>query len=182
VPTPPGTVETGTEEETALRPEPPFNAVDEPEVIEGVMPDPDMQAVLATPSEAMRWPLEGQIVFGHHEVYRIGNQLRAHVGVDIEAAAGSEVRASWPGIVETVTRDNRLGWLLEIRHGGGYLTQYANLLEEPYVAVGDEIKAGDLVGKVGDSATLDASSGTFLHFAVYKDNIAIDPVQAISPR
>jgi murein DD-endopeptidase MepM/ murein hydrolase activator NlpD len=177
----PGTTEAGADD-PALRPDPPFNAIDEPEVIEGLLPDPDAIPVLALPNEPMRWPLEGQILFGHHEVFRIGNQMRAHVGVDIEAPSGSEVHAAWPGIVELVTKDSRLGWLLEIRHGGGYITQYANLHEEPYVSVGDEVKAGDTIGKVGESAILDATEGAFLHFAVYLDNTAINPIEIISPR
>jgi murein DD-endopeptidase MepM/ murein hydrolase activator NlpD len=180
LPEQPGIVDTVPEEDPAVRPDPPFNAIDEPDVTEGLTDDPDSLPALALPNHPMRWPLEGQILFGHHEIYRIGNQLRAHVGVDIEAPVGSEVLAAWPGIVETVTKDNRLGWLLEIRHGGGYLTQYANLLEEPYVAVGDEVSAGGLIGKVGESATLDASTGAFLHFAIYQDNKAVDPIQTIS--
>lgn len=178
----PGAVEAGTEEQPAVKPEPPFNALDEEDVVEGVLPQEDALPVLAQPQEPMQWPLEGQILFGHHEVYRIGNQLRANVGVDIEAEAGSEVWAAWPGIVEQVTLDARYGWLLEIRHGGGYLTQYANLHEEPYVSVGDEVKGGDLVGIVGESAKLAASQGAFLHFAVFKDGQALDPVEVLSSR
>ncbi|MGI6658794.1 MAG: peptidoglycan DD-metalloendopeptidase family protein [Dethiobacteraceae bacterium] len=142
----------------------------------------DSTPVLTLPQTPMVWPLEGTILAGHHEVYRIGNTLRAHVGVDIEAAAESEVKAAWPGVVERVTEDARLGWLLEIRHGGDYLTQYANLLEEPYVEVGDEVQQGQALGKVGGSAALDAVEGTHLHFAIYRQGEALDPVQVISPR
>ncbi|HZK25184.1 MAG TPA: M23 family metallopeptidase [Oscillospiraceae bacterium] len=137
---------------------------------------------LTLPAVPMAWPLEGTMLAEHHEVYRIGNTLRAHVGVDIRAEANTEVKAAWPGAVDRVTEDPRLGWLLEIRHGGDYITQYANLLEEPYVEVGDEVKQGQAVGKVGGSAALDAVEGTHLHFAIYREGEALDPVQVISPR
>ena len=138
--------------------------------------------VLSLPQEPMIRPMEGALLAEHHQVYRIGNSLRAHVGVDIKAEAEAEVKAAWPGVVDRVTKDPRLGWLVEIRHGGNYITQYANLLEEPYVEVGDEVKMGAVIGKVGSSAKLDAAEGNFLHFAIYRDGEALDPVQVISPR
>ncbi|MCR3923579.1 MAG: M23 family metallopeptidase, partial [Firmicutes bacterium] len=158
--------------------------LDAEEVVEGEMPvvDERITPVLTLPKVPMVWPLEGSVLAGHHEVYRIGNTLRAHVGIDIKANADADVKAAWPGIVDRVTEDPRLGWLLEVRHGGGYVTQYANLLEEPYVAVGDEVKMGDTLAKVGESAKLDASEGIHLHFAIYREGEALDPVHVISPQ
>lgn len=178
---PPANIDTNpAADEVVTRPDPPFNAVDEPNVIDGVLPE-GTTPVLAMPTTPMQWPLEGQILTEHHEVYRLGNQLRAHVGLDIEAKEGTEVKAAWPGIVERVTLDPRLGWLLEVRHGGDHLTQYANLQEEPFFSLGDEVIAGQVIGKVGQSAKLDAPEGVFLHFAVYKDGEALDPMTIISP-
>jgi len=136
---------------------------------------------LSLPDAPMIWPLEGTVLAGHHAVYRIGNVLRAHTGIDIEADSGAEVRAAWPGLVEKVDKDPRLGWVVEIRHGGDYLTQYGNL-EEPALAVGDAIEQGDVIGRVGASAKLDAATGNFLHFAIYRGAEPLDPVQVISPR
>jgi|LSQX01.2.fsa_nt_gb murein DD-endopeptidase MepM/ murein hydrolase activator NlpD len=136
---------------------------------------------LTLPDAPMSWPLEGTVLAGHHAVYRIGNVLRAHTGIDIEADRGAEVGAAWPGIVDKVDKDPRLGWVVEIRHGGDYLTQYGNL-EEPALAVGDAIGQGEVVGRVGASAKLDAATGYFLHFAVYRGAEPLDPVQVISPR
>ncbi|NLZ93185.1 MAG: M23 family metallopeptidase [Firmicutes bacterium] len=175
---PPTTEEVNTEGET-----PPV--LNEEEAGSGevpVMEEETTAPVLSLPQEPMIWPLEGTILAEHHQVYRIGNTLRAHVGVDIKAEAKAEIKAAWPGVVDKVTEDSRLGWLLEIRHGGSYITQYANLLEEPYVEVGDEVKMGAAIGKVGSSAKLDAAEGNFLHFAIYRDGEALDPVQVISPR
>lgn len=173
--------ETAAGETMPVRPQIPFDALDETEVIEGTLPEEALPA-LALPTEPMRWPVEGSILTGHHEVYRIGNTLRANVGVDIESPEGTEVKAAWPGMVDRVTYDARYGWLLEIRHGGGYVTQYANLLEEPFVAVGDEVKTGDTLGQVGQSAKLAAQEGAFLRFAIYRDGQALDPVAVVSSR
>ena len=42
--------------------------------------------VLTLPSEPMSWPVEGELLASHHDVYRIDNTLRIHVGVDLKAA------------------------------------------------------------------------------------------------
>ncbi|MBS3900068.1 MAG: M23 family metallopeptidase [Dethiobacter sp.] len=177
----PGEVGVGREEQAAVISERPFDPREDG-LAQGLLPNEDAHIMQAMPQEGMRWPLEGPVVFAHQQVYRIGNQLRINVGINIQAAAGATVQAAWPGVVELVTKDPLLGWLLQISHGGGYLTQYANLQEEPYVSVGDEVKSGDLLGVVGESARLAASTGTFLHFAVYNDGQALDPLQFLSPR
>jgi murein DD-endopeptidase MepM/ murein hydrolase activator NlpD len=172
----PGEVGAGREEQPAIMPERPFDPRGDG-LGQGLLPNEEAQAAHAMPQEDMRWPLEGPVIFAHQQVYRIGNQLRLNVGINIQAAAGAAVQAAWPGMVEQVAKDPRLGWLLQISHGGGYLSQYANLQEEPYVSVGDEVKSGDLLGVVGESARLAASTGAFLHFSVYRDGQALDPLQ-----
>ncbi|NLM51730.1 MAG: M23 family metallopeptidase [Firmicutes bacterium] len=137
-------------------------------------------AVLSLPTEPMIWPVDGSIAAGHHDVYRLGSMLRAHVGVDILAEAGTGVKAAWPGIVEKVAEDPRLGWLVEIRHGGDYLTQYACLAEEPNLTVGDQVAQGEVIGFVGESSMLDATVGSHLHFAIYRQGQALDPLKVIS--
>lgn len=177
----PGEVGVGREEQPVVMPERPFDPREDG-LAQGLLSNEDVRVEQAMPQEAMRWPLEDPVIFAHGQVYRIGNQLRLNVGINIAAAAGTAIQAAWPGMVEQVTKDARLGWLLQIRHGGGYLSQYANLQDEPYVSVGDEVKSGDLLGVVGENARLAASTGAFLHFAVYRDGQALDPLQFLSPR
>lgn len=170
-----------TESESAIeRPDPPFNALDEEEVREGMLMEEDLP-VLTVPLEPLLWPAEGQLLTGHHDVYRIGNQLRFHVGVDIAVEPDSTIVTAWPGIVRDVREDMRFGLMMVIEHGGGYTTEYANLADA-FFAVGDEVKTGQEIARVGNSALLDAVQGHFLHFALFKDGEALDPVQEISPR
>jgi murein DD-endopeptidase MepM/ murein hydrolase activator NlpD len=160
-------------------PDPHFNALDEEEVREGMLMEEDLP-VLTVPSEPLRWPAEGQLLTGHHDVFRIGNQLRFHVGVDIAVEPDAAIVAAWPGIVRDVREDMRFGLMMEIDHGGGYTAEYANLADA-FFAVGDEVRVGEQIARVGNSALLDAQLGYFLHFALFKDGEALDPVQEISP-
>lgn len=154
--------------------------VEDVEIIEGLLEDEEVFSNMPKPRETLGWPLEGEILTGHHEVYRIGSQTRLHVGVDLAAPPDSLVAAVWPGVVYDVREDARYGLLMEIYHGGGYLSQYANL-DDTFFAVGEEVHAGEAVARVGATAALDAAEGHFLHFAFYLDGRALDPVQELSP-
>lgn len=133
------------------------------------------------PNEPLRWPLEGEVLTRHHQIYRIGNQLRLHVGIDLAVGAGTIVSAAWPGIVLEVREDARLGLLLEIDHGGGYVSRYANL-SDVFFGAGEEVAGGEAIAKVGQTAVLDAAEGAFLHFALYKDGQALDPLAVLPAR
>jgi murein DD-endopeptidase MepM/ murein hydrolase activator NlpD len=150
-------------------------------VSEAVEVEEEAVPVMAVPTEAMVWPVEGEILIGHHEVYRVNHQVRLHVGVDIAVPPDALVAACWPGVVYDVREDSRFGLMLEIEHGGGYISQYANL-DDVFFAVGEEVKSGEIVARAGQSAGLDASEGLFLHFALYLNGKAIDPVREIGSR
>src|SRR5690606_14043336 len=73
-----------------------------------------------------RWPVEGRVAepFG----WRLdeGDAPRFHEGIDIAARAGTAVRAAADGVVVRVWYDRAgLGWLVEVDHGGGWVTRYA---------------------------------------------------------
>jgi len=133
------------------------------------------------PAEPLRWPLEGEVLTRHHQIYRVGNQLRLHVGIDLAGSAGAVVYAAWPGIASEVREDVRLGLLLEIDHGGGYVSRYANL-SDVFFGAGEDVAGGEPVARVGQTAVLDAAEGEFLHFALYKDGVALDPLAVLPAR
>lgn len=141
----------------------------------------DLLAPRHKPSEPLQWPLAGEVLPRHHQIYRVGNQLRLHVGIDLAGAAGTLVYAAWPGIVLEVREDVRLGLLLEIDHGGGYVSRYANL-SDVFFGAGEEVAAGEPIARVGQTAVLAAAEGAFLHFALYRDGQALDPLTVLPAR
>jgi murein DD-endopeptidase MepM/ murein hydrolase activator NlpD len=84
------------------------------------------------------------------------------------------------GTVERVYDDEYLGTTVILRHEGGYETRYCNLTAMPTVKVGDSVKAGDVIGAVGDTAILEAEDKPHLHFQLRKDGKAIDPSDFLS--
>ena len=106
---------------------------------------------------------------------------RLHTGVDFAGSGinGTNIFASQSGtVIRVVTgHGGGLGHHAVIDHGGGYATMYAHMLAgSPFVKVGDEVKKGDVIGKVGNTGW---SSGAHLHFEIIKDGTRVNPLNYI---
>ena len=102
---------------------------------------------------------------------------RVHDGVDIAAAAGTEVCAAAAGKVYTVCQDETMGMTVVVEHSGGYLTEYASLDENVQVAAGDTVTAGQCIGYVGSTALLESAIGDHVHFRVTCNGKLVDPME-----
>ncbi|MGN1227295.1 MAG: peptidoglycan DD-metalloendopeptidase family protein, partial [Christensenellales bacterium] len=52
---------------------------------------------------------------------------------------------------------------------------YSSLDSAVNVKVGDEVKSGDVIGKVGDTANGEHTDGAHLHFEFYRDGVKVNP-------
>ncbi len=107
---------------------------------------------------------------------------RVHLGIDIEADAGTPVYAAADGTVTTVEFDPMMGQTVIITHADGYKSVYRNMQTAipQGIEVGKEVKAGDTIGAVGDTALIEISEEPHLHFEIYKDDICEDPLSHIA--
>lgn len=97
----------------------------------------------------------------------------SHGGLDMIAPYNTPVYATAAGRVSRVSSSNGgSGKTVEITHPGGYVTRYAHL-SEINVPKGRVVKAGTLIGYVGDSGR---SFATHLHYEVLKDGQVQDPI------
>jgi murein DD-endopeptidase MepM/ murein hydrolase activator NlpD len=119
----------------------------------------------------------------------------SHQGVDIIVGRYTPIEAAASGVVSKVKCDEDhsgrqtcnvdgypgkggCGWMVEVQHPGNIMTRYCHMVQRPFVREGQEVKAGDVLGRVGTSGN---SSGPHLHFEVHLNNDrssagAIDPV------
>ncbi|MCD8384448.1 MAG: peptidoglycan DD-metalloendopeptidase family protein [Clostridiales bacterium] len=102
---------------------------------------------------------------------------RTHNGVDLAAQVGEEVYAALDGEVLSVENDPLLGTVITLNHGDGLMTIYGNLSEEVAVRQGDKVSAGQVIGTVGETAAGETNEGGWLHFAVKKDGVLVDPIE-----
>ena len=105
---------------------------------------------------------------------------RVHNGMDIAAEAGTAVCAAADGTVYTTYEDDTMGTTVVIRHAGGYVTVYSSLAEDVPVAPGDTVTMGQAIGCVGNTALLEHAIGDHVHFSVFLNDEAIDPLSFLA--
>ena len=128
-----------------------------------------------TVSNGMVNPVNGVMTstFGPRR-HPILGKVRLHKGVDWAAPIGTPVMAAFDGAVEFAGDGQGYGNVVRINHGGGRATAYAHLSRfQDGIKVGIRISAGDIVGYVG---TTGLSTGPHLHFELYMNGTAIDPL------
>lgn len=98
-----------------------------------------------------------------------------HTGVDFAGKMGAEIVAVADGVVTWSGDRYGYGIMVEINHGSGYSTRYAHNSEN-LVAVGDEVKKGQVVALMGETGR---ATGPNLHFEVLKNGSRVNPVRFI---
>jgi septal ring factor EnvC (AmiA/AmiB activator) len=122
---------------------------------------------------SLDWPVRGTLVgrFGPETHPRFGTTINNN-GVDIAAQVGTPVRSVAKGRVEYTSEDYAsYGPIVILNHGDGYFTLYAHL-SEILVSTGQDVTAGQIIGRVGDTGSL---KGPILHFEVRKGGSALNP-------
>ncbi len=129
-------------------------------------------------------PVAGEQIFGYSMEALSYNQTtrdwRVHNGIDLAAEDGAQVAAAADGEVYTVYEDNTLGHTVVIRHAEGYTTRYASLTEDVAVKPGDTVTMGQVIGCAGDSALVECSLGSHVHFSVTRYDEPMDPAEFLS--
>ncbi|NBN62352.1 peptidoglycan DD-metalloendopeptidase family protein [Microvirga tunisiensis] len=97
--------------------------------------------------------------------------LAMHTGIDFKADQGTVIRAAGAGRVLTASYQGGYGNMVEIEHPGGLVTRYAHM-SRILVSEGEEILAGEVVGRVGSTGR---STGPHLHYEVRRNGTALDP-------
>ena len=95
-----------------------------------------------------------------------------HEGMDFSADIGTPVYATGNGRVRSAGWESGYGNSIDIDHGFNYLTRYAHL-SQVLVKPGQQVKRGDLIGKVGNTGK---STGPHLHYEVRYKNTPQNPV------
>ncbi|HEY5561809.1 MAG TPA: peptidoglycan DD-metalloendopeptidase family protein [Clostridiaceae bacterium] len=159
--------------------------------VAAVTPTPPKTAAVATAIDTtFAKPVEGNVVRAYSEDPVKWNSsssaasvtYRPNFGIDIKADLGKPVVAVMDGIVKEVKSDQD-GVQITIQHPqNGLKTVYANLDAKVSVIVGQSIKKGGIIGKIGGTtirAAYEDYGKNYLHFGVVKDNNYVDPAKYI---
>lgn len=102
----------------------------------------------------------------------VNGAAKFHEGLDFAAPEGSPVYATADGVVKVAERTMGYGNSIDIDHGFNYTSRYAHL-SEMTVAQGEEVRRGQLIGRVGSTGK---STTPHLHYEVRFKDDPMNPV------
>lgn len=124
------------------------------------------------------WPLKSGVWYYISSYFGwrndpLGRGWKHHSGLDIAAAGGNAVIAVCDGVVTTAKYHYSYGNYVVIYHGDGVSSLYAHMQNNSIsVKVGDTVKRGQQIGKVGSTGD---STGNHLHFSVILSGSYVNP-------
>lgn len=152
------------------------NTIETPEVSRAVS-SPDVITDAPEETVVFSLPSTGEVgtKYSEHDLVYFGplKEWRCHLGVDFLPADSDAVFAAANGKVEKIYEDHLYGTTILIAHGEGFKTYYGSL-SEVSVKEGDNVKSGQEIAKMGQTAA--AEEGVHLHFTMEKNGTYIDPL------
>ena len=122
------------------------------------------------------WPLPGYYEISSSFGWRthpITKQKKLHTGADIPAPTGTPIQAAGSGEVIYAGWYGAYGNAVVLDHGGGISSLYGHQ-SRIAVSVGQQVKAGQVIGYVGSTGW---STGPHLHFEVRVGGNPTDPLR-----
>jgi murein DD-endopeptidase MepM/ murein hydrolase activator NlpD len=122
----------------------------------------------------LRKPVNGEIDLSSTFGVRVDPFLHVaamHTGLDFRGDTGDPIHATAAGTVVGAGWSGGYGRMIEIDHGNGLSTRYGHLSQID-VKVGDEIRIGQIIGRMGSTGR---STGPHLHYETRIDGDAVDP-------
>ena len=113
--------------------------------------------------------------FGYRE-HPVQGEERFHYGLDIAAAAGTEISCFADGTVTAVGESSSYGKYITVSHGGGFSTLYAHC-SRILAASGASVKEGDAIAEVGETGV---ATGPHLHFELHQGSQYLNPIYYVS--
>jgi murein DD-endopeptidase MepM/ murein hydrolase activator NlpD len=106
----------------------------------------------------------------------ISGVRRFHSAIDLAAPIGTPVKAAMDGRIQTVGFNATYGKYIIMTHGNNYQTMYAHL-NLVSVQQGAVLSQGSKIGEVGNTGY---STGPHLHFSIYKNGRALNPLDFLN--
>jgi murein hydrolase activator len=146
---------------------------------EGGVVGPELKVGFEKYHGLLPWPVPGKILvgFGAQKNARF-ETLVPHPGIDLMVSDGEPIHAVHEGMVAFSDWFKGFGNLIVLEHGDGYMTVYAHAAER-LVSTGDQVVAGQVIAKAGDTGSLD---GPKLYFEIIRDGKPENPVGWLTRR
>ena len=146
-----------------------------------------------------KWPTPNYKTITSYFGYRTSPTTGAstyHGGIDIGAPQGTEIHSIADGTIKYVGWNGANGYTVMISHKDNVVSTYGHISDSFLVSVGDIVRQGDVIAKVGpkyiagpsnnpykDSSgktTNGATTGPHLHFALSINNKKVNPLDYVN--
>jgi septal ring factor EnvC (AmiA/AmiB activator) len=127
---------------------------------------------------ALDWPVEGSIIYSFGRAVNPNNTAIRWNGIGIEAPLGASVKALADGEIAIAEAIGTYGLTVIVQHGGGDYSVYGSL-QRATVAKGAKVKAGQVIGTVGQA---DPEMAPHLHLEIRPKGRATDPLTWLQQR
>ncbi len=131
---------------------------------------------------ALVLPCGGVLSAFHDEALQVWSltmrDYRVHLGIDIATEENAPVYAAADGVIAQVWEDVKMGYCISIKHGNDTYTIYRNLGPAPAegIAEGVSVRAGQLIGSVGNSAMIEIAEEPHLHLEMTIAGVHVNPL------
>lgn len=115
--------------------------------------------------------------FNKKRFHPVLKKVKPHLGTDYAAPKGTPIRAVGNGTIIKSEYKRNNGHYVKIRHNATYETQYLHMSKR-LVKVGDVVKQGDVIGKVGSTGL---ATGPHVCFRFWKHGQQVDHRQEAFP-
>jgi murein DD-endopeptidase MepM/ murein hydrolase activator NlpD len=146
--------------------------------LETARPRLERRAALARATPAI-WPALGALSSGfgaRRDPFTAAASM--HPGLDLDVDLGAPVHVTADGVVKDARYHPEYGNLVIVSHGFGIETRYAHLSRHA-VRPGLSVTRGQIVGYAGSTGR---STGPHLHYEVWIDGRAVNPLQYLVAR
>jgi len=135
----------------------------------------------AVAGSTFAWPAVGRLAqtYGCTGFYLNpprGSCRHFHDGLDIVAGYGSPVRTAQDGVIAFAGwnpwDEGGRAWIMVVSHPGGFVTRYGHLLPGGRARVGQVVRRGQAIGRMGNTGK---SLGTHLHFELLRGSSPVSP-------
>lgn len=146
--------------------------------LESARPKLERQAALARATPSI-WPALGALSSPYgtrRDPFTAAASM--HPGLDVDVDLGDAVHVTADGVVTDSRYHPEYGNLVIVSHGFGLETRYAHL-SRLLVRPGARVTRGQIVGEAGSTGR---STGSHLHYEVWIDGRAVNPLQYLVAR
>ncbi len=112
--------------------------------------------------------------FGYR-THPVTGKWKFHSGVDLANAKGTPIMAARSGTVTVAQYNSSYGYYVTINHGDGFSSLYAHMTHY-VVHKGDYVEQGEVIGYMGSTGS---STGNHLHFSIFYNGNAVNPMNYI---